>query len=410
MRYAEFIALMALVMSTVAMSTDAVLPALSLIGQELGAGENQRQLVIGALFLGLASSQVFFGPLSDRFGRKPVILFGFAVFAIGCLISIGASNFEAMLVGRFVQGLGAAGPRVISTAMIRDRFEGREMAKIMSTIMTLFILVPVFAPAIGQGILTFTHWRGIFWFFIAMGVGTSVWMAVRMAETLRPENRHPLTISRVGGAFREIFTHPVTMGYLLAMSCVFSAFVGYLSTAQQIFQELYGLGAKFPLAFGCMAGTLGLASFINSRLVVRLGMRVLIRRALATNVLLAGTFTLVAYTLGGVPPLWLVFAFMMPVFFCHGTVFGNIQAMAMQPMGHIAGSAAAVIGAVATTISTTVGSMIGQAFNGTVLPLALSFTVLPLLALLFSGWANRHLDANAAGGHKAEEANSDEEN
>lgn len=391
MRYAEFIALMALVMSTVAMSTDAMLPALSLIGEELGADDNQRQLVIGALFLGLASSQVFFGPLSDGLGRKPVILFGFAVFGIGCLISINAPNFEAMLIGRFVQGFGAAGPRVISAALIRDRFEGREMAKTMSTIMTLFILVPVFAPAIGQGILAFTHWRGIFWFFIVMAVGTSFWLALRMPETLRPENRRPLTIRRVGAAFREILTHRVTMGYLLAMSCVFSAFVGYLSTAQQVFQELYGLGAKFPLAFGCMAGTLGIAAFINSRLVVRLGMRLLIRRALASTVVLAGAFSIVSYVFDGVPPLWLVFTFMMPVFFCHGTVFGNINAMAMQPMGHIAGSAAAVIGALSTILSALTGSLIGQAYNDTVLPLALSFTVMPLLALVFSGWANRAL-------------------
>lgn len=391
MRYAEFIALMALTMSTVAMSTDAVLPALSMIGQELGADDNQRQLVIGALFLGLASSQVFFGPVSDRLGRKPVIIFGFAVFGLGCLISIYAASFEAMLVGRFVQGVGAAGPRVISAAMIRDRFEGREMAKTMSTIMTLFILVPVFAPAVGQGILVFTSWHGIFWLFIAMAVGTSVWMGTRMAETLPPEKRRALTIARIGGAFREIFTNRVTMGYLLAMACVFSAFVGYLTTAQQMFQEIYGLGELFPLAFACMAGTLGIAAFINSRLVVRLGMRLLIRRALMSTVVLAGAFCAVSFAYDGVPPLWLFFAFMMPVFFCHGTVFGNVNAMAMQPMGHIAGSAAAVIGAISTTLSALIGSMIGQSFNGTVLPLALSFTIMPLLALIFSTWANRGL-------------------
>lgn len=396
-RYAEFVVLMALTMSAVAMSTDAVLPALTMIGDELGAAEaSRRQFVIGALFLGLASSQVLFGPLSDTIGRKPVVLFGFGVFAIGCLIAIWARNFEWMLIGRFVQGVGAAAPRVISAAIIRDRFEGRQMAKTMSLIMSIFILVPVFAPAIGQAILLFAPWSGIFWMFLAMAGLTATWIAVRLPETLHPDHRRPLTAIHVALAFREIVTHRSTMGYMLAATCVFSAFVGYLTSAQPVLQELYGLGERFPIAFGCFASSIGVAALVNSRLVGRLGMRVLVRRALVGMVTLAGGFLAVSLAFDGVPPLWLAFVFLVPMFFCHGTLFGNLNALAMQPMGHIAGSAASVIGAISTVLSATLGSMVGMAYDATVLPLAAGFTVFPALALLLCAWAARGEHAPAS--------------
>ena len=389
MRTAEFVPLMALTMATVALSTDAVLPALPMMGTDLGADDNRRQLVIGALFLGMASSQMLFGPISDTLGRKPVILFGFALFCLGCLISLWAPDFDIMLLGRFVSGVGAAAPRVISTAIIRDRFEGRQMAKTVSMIMTIFILVPVFAPAIGQGILAFTDWRGIFWLFLIIAVLTTLWMGFRLEETLHPEHRHPLTVRRVGGAFAEIVSHRVTMGYLLAMSCVASAFVGYLSSAQQVFQDVYGMGDRFPIAFGGLACSIGLASFANSRLVVRFGMRLLVRWSLAAMSILATAFLVSAVAMGGVPPLWVVFALLVPMFFCHGAVFGNMNAVAMQPMGHIAGSAAAVIGAVSTVLSAVAGSLVGQAYDGTVIPLAGAFALLSIMALAITTWANR---------------------
>jgi MFS transporter, DHA1 family, multidrug resistance protein len=222
-----------------------------------------------------------------------------------------------------------------------------------------------------------------------MAATTALWMGTRLPETLAPENRHPLSLARVGRAFAEIATHRRTMAYLLATACVFSAFVGYLTSAQQILQELYGLGPLFPVAFGVLAGSIGLASFVNARLVMRLGMRRLVPAALAATSVLAGLLAAFALAFGGVPPLFLVFALLIPVFFGLGTTFGNLNALAMQPMGHIAGSAAAVIGAGTTTLSATLGSLIGQAYDGTILPLALAFALFPVLALLLCRWAER---------------------
>lgn len=390
MRYAEFIGLMALVMSTAAMATDAVLPALALIGDALGvAGDNRRQLVIGIFFLGMAAAQMAFGPLSDSLGRKPVLLAGVGVFAVGCLVSMWAPTFGVMLLGRFLQGIGAAAPRVISVAIIRDRFEGRQMAKTISLIMSLFILVPVFAPLVGQGILAVAEWPAIFGLFLAMAVGMALWSGLRLPETLAVGHRHPLSFRRVGRAFIEVVSHRTTMGYLLAMSCLFSAFLGYLTSAQQVFQEVYGLGRLFPLAFGGLAASIGLASLVNSRLVVRLGMLRLATLALAAMIGLTLAFAGAVVGFGGRPPLELVFLLLVPVFFCQGMLFGNLNALAMQPMGHIAGSAAAVIGTGSTALSATLGSLIGLAFDGTLRPLALAFAGFSVLALLFSRWAAR---------------------
>ncbi len=390
MRYAEFILLMALIMSTVALSTDGVLPALPMIGEEFGiVDENRRQLVVGALFLGLAIAQTVFGPLSDAWGRKPIVYFGFALFVVGCVAAVFAPTFEALLLGRFIQGVGVAAPRVVAVAVVRDRFEGRQMAKTTSLIMTIFILVPVFAPGIGQAVLVVTDWQGIFWFFAAMAVATSLWAWLRLPETLAPENRLPLNFRRVGMAFREVVSHRRVMGYLFAVACLFSAILGYVTSAQQIFQEVYGLGELFPVAFGALAGSIGLSSFANSRLVIRFGMLRLARIALLTMIALMAGFAVGTVAWQGIPPLWLLFVLLVPGFFCLGMLFGNLNALAMQPMGHIAGSAAAVIGTLTTGLSATVGSLIGQAFDGTVMPLALGFLVLSVLAFAFTQWASR---------------------
>ena len=390
MRYAEFIVLMALIMSLTALSTDAIMPALPMIGQELATADiNDRQFVIGSFMLGMALSQVLFGPLSDSLGRKPILILGIALFGAGCLVSIWAPNFETMIVGRVIQGIGAAAPRVLSVAIIRDRFEGRQMARTISMIMTVSILVPVFAPLIGQGVLAFSGWRGIFWLTVAMGAAMMAWSGLRLPETLADEYRRPLSFRRIGDAFVEVVSHRVVVAYMMAATCMFSAFVGYLTSAQQIFQETYGLGPLFPLAFGGLAGSLGLAAFVNSRIVVGLGMRRLVHIALGCLVVLATAFTVVAQAFGGVPPLWLVFLLLSPTFFAHGMLFGNLNALAMQPMGHIAGSAAAVIGTVTTALSATLGSLIGQAYDGTILPFALGFAVSSVLASAFCLWAER---------------------
>ncbi len=395
--YLEFVILMALITSTVAMSTDAVMPALPAIGDALDAGDdNRRQLVIGVLFFGLAISQVLFGPLSDSFGRRSVLFSGLALFAVGCLISIYAPTFEVMLLGRFIQGFGAGGPRVVSMAVIRDRFDGRQMAKTISLIMTIFILVPVFAPAIGQLILEVADWEAIFGLYLGMAGATVLWIAGRLPETLRPEHRHPLTFRRTYRAFREVLANRSTMGYLMAAAFVFSAFLGYLTSAQQILQELYGLGDRFPIAFGGLAGSLGFASFVNSRLVIRLGTRMLAHGTLKIMIALSIAFVGATWFFDGVPPLWLLFVILVPMFFCNGVLFGNLNAMAMQPMAHIAGATAAVVGAGTTVISTVFGSSVGQAFDGTLFPLAIAFTGFSILSLACCLWARRGVPENSS--------------
>ncbi len=275
-RYGEFVALVALMISLVALSIDAMLPALATIGAELGARQaNDAQLILSALFLGLAFAQVIYGPLSDSFGRKPTIYLGFGLFIGGCLLSALATSFAAMLIGRFLQGIGAAGPRIVTIAMVRDLYEGRAMARIMSSVMAVFILVPALAPGIGQLILMVASWRAIFGAFLAVASIAVVWFGIRQPETLSAAHRASFSLRRIAGAAREVCGHPVAFGYTLAAGLIFGALIGYLTSAAQIFQGQYGLGERFPIYFAALALAIGLASWCNSRLVMRYGMRLL---------------------------------------------------------------------------------------------------------------------------------------
>jgi len=383
----EFVLLLALSMSLVALSIDAVLPALSYIGEEMRVDENRRQLVIGALFVGFALAQCIFGPLSDSIGRRRSMLFAVGVFLIGCLVSIFAPNFEVMLIGRFIQGLGAGGPRTLGVAVIRDRFEGSLMAKTLSLVMTVFILVPVLGPTIGQVVLTFAAWRGIFWMYVVVALVAVTWMWLRLPETLPPSRRHPFHLGRIGRAVLEVVRTRVSLGYLLATGFIYSGFIGYLTSSQQVLQEAYGLGVYFPVVFGLLAASIGVSSFVNSQLVVRLGMHRLARGSLATFFSISVLFLIATAAFDGLPPLWVVFVAMVPMFFCVGLLFGNLNALAMQPMGHIAGTAAAVIGAGQTVISAGLGSLVGQSFDGTALPFAAGFCCFAGCSLLCAYWA-----------------------
>ncbi|MEM7168943.1 MAG: multidrug effflux MFS transporter [Pseudomonadota bacterium] len=387
-RLGEFVTLAALMTSLVALSIDAMLPALADIGADLEvAHDNDRQLVVAMLFLGLAIGQVIYGPLSDSFGRKRPIYAGFVIFIAGCLLSAFATDYTTMLVGRLLQGLGAAGPRIVVIAMVRDLYEGRAMARIMSIVMAVFILVPALAPAMGQGILVLSHWRVIFGLLFVLAVVALTWFALRQPETLQAERRRPFTWQTVYGAIHECCASRVAMGYTVAGGLVFGAFVGYLTSSQQIFQELYGLGHLFPLYFGVLALAIGAAGLFNAKLVMRYGMRPLSRVALIILTILTGAFA--AYVLLSAPtaPFWLFMGVMIVGFFCIGILFGNFNALAMAPLGHIAGVAAAVVGSGTTFISFAVGTAIGALYDGTVLPLVVGFAGLGLLALLAMAWA-----------------------
>ena len=377
----EFIILMAVMTSIIAFSIDAMLPALPEIAAELGAANvNDRQLVVVVLFVGLAFAQLAYGPLSDTLGRKPAAYIGFSIFIAGSLLCIFAWSFEIMLIGRLLQGVGAAGPRIVSLALVRDLYSGRAMAHVMSLVMGVFIIVPVIAPSVGQGLLLIGDWRLIFIALLVQGLIGLAWLAWRQPETLPAERRAAFSLKRIFSAFAEACTNPVTLGYTVAAGLVFGAFVGYLASTQQILGELYGLGAKFPLYFGANALAFGAASMINARLVMKLGMRRLAGTGLAATSALSLVFFVACLLLAGHPPLWVLMAYFMLTFFFTGVLFGNFNALAMEPMGHIAGTAAAVVGSLATIVSSVLGWALGQAYDGTVRPMIAGFAVLTIMA------------------------------
>jgi len=385
--FVEFVALMAMMTALTALSIDAMLPALSEIGLDLGVQRaNDNQLVISLLFLGMAVGQMFYGPLSDSIGRKPTIYIGFGLFAAGCLLAMLTTSFQMMLVGRTLQGLGTAAPRIVVVALVRDQYGGRAMARVMSFVMAVFILVPVVAPAFGQAVLLVAHWRAIFGIYLLLVLVISIWFAWRQPETLPPDRRIPFSLVRIGRAIREVVTHRTAFGYTLTIGLVSGAFIGYLNSAQQVFQEQYGLGKFFPLYFAMLALAIGSASVVNARLVLRYGMRALSSRALLSIVTLSVIGLGVAVITAGQPPLWLLTLYFLLTFFGVGILFGNLNALAMEPLGHIAGVGAAVVGSLSTLISLLLGTFIGQSYNGTVLPLVGGFAIFSLTAIGVMRW------------------------
>lgn len=386
--FAEFVVLIALMTSIIALSIDAMLPALPAIGQDLGVkGANSKQLIVSLLFLGLALGQIVYGPLSDSVGRKPPIYAGFILFILGSLLSLFATNFQLMLVGRFLQGLGVAGPRAVSLALVRDRYEGAAMARVMSYVMTVFILVPMLAPAYGQAILLWANWRWIFASFIILAVLTMLWFFFRQAETLPKEKRKVFSFKGMLLATAEILRTRTSLAYILAAGLVSGAFLGYLNSAQQIFQEQYQLATLFPLYFAIVALALGGASFVNAQLVMRFGMKLMATRALYFMAGLSLTAFTLALLFTGHPPLALFMAYLLTTFFCVGILFGNLNALAMQPLGHIAGLGAAIVGSLSTLISVPLGMLIGLSYNGTIIPLLAGLAILASMAVIIVRWA-----------------------
>jgi DHA1 family bicyclomycin/chloramphenicol resistance-like MFS transporter len=384
----EFIALMAMLTALVALSIDMILPALPAIGHTLGVERaNENQLILSLLFLGFGIGQLFYGPVSDAVGRKPAAYLGLTLYTLGCLMALSSWTLTVMLAGRFLQGVGVAGPRTITLALVRDRFEGHAMARVMSLVMAVFILVPVVAPAIGQAILGVSSWRAIFVVYLTMAVLASLWFGMRQEETLPPHRRIPFSVARMAAATLEVLTNRLAVGYTLASGCVFGAFLGYLTSAQQILQQQYGLGTRFPAYFAVLAVAIGGASFANARLVVRHGMRALSSWSLRGICIVSIVFTGIAAAGAGHPPLWMLMTYLMVTFFGIGLLFGNLNALAMQPLGHIAGTGSAVVGGVSMLISLALGTAIGQSYNGTVIPLVSGFALLSALSITASWWA-----------------------
>lgn len=387
--FAEFIILISMMMSLTALSIDAMLPALSQISSDLEIqNANDRQLIVSVLFLGLAVGQLFLGPLSDKTGRKPAIYAGLICFMAGSLLSAFAFTFPMMLVGRFLQGTGVSAPRAVTLALVRDQYQGRAMARVMSFVMTVFILVPMIAPTVGQAILLFTGWRSIFGSFVLLAMIVLIWFAIRQPETLHPENRAPFSLKRiVTTAIIIIKTRPA-LGFTITAGLIGGAHLGYLNSAQQIFQEQYALGDLFPIYFAAIAFAIGLASFLNAHLVMRFGMRLLVRSSLFAITVLSAVAVVVALFTAGQPSLYLLTAYFMLVFFGIGILFGNLNALAMEPLGNMAGIGAAVVGSLSTLFSVIVGTLIGQSYNNTVLPLVVGVGLMAGLSIVIVYWAD----------------------
>jgi len=380
---AEFVALLALLISLLALAIDAILPAFAPMGEELAVqSPNDVQWFILALFIGLGLGQLVYGPVSDSFGRKPAIYAGLALFILGTVLCIVSWNFASMLTGRLLQGFGVAGPRIVSTALIRDKYEGRMMARIVSLTMTVFILVPAIAPALGQAILYVAHWRWIFGLLLGLGLIALVWFAFRQEETLGPESRKPFAMAPLAAATREALNNRFASGYAVAAGMIYAPFLAYLATAQQVLQEQYQTGELFPFYFGLIALSVGASSFSNAKLVLKFGMRRLSTFALASLCILAIAFLPVAWAYAGEPPLWMFLAWVITSFFSIGMLFANFNAMAMEHVGHIAGVAAAVIGTISTVLAVICGGFIAQLYDGTVLPVVAGFALMGTISLL----------------------------
>ncbi|MDX3924842.1 MAG: multidrug effflux MFS transporter [Shinella sp.] len=380
----EFIALAAFLMALNALAIDVMLPALGQIGDGLGIdNENHRQYVVSSYLFGFGIAQLFYGPISDRFGRRRPLLIGLGIYiasALGCAL---VPSFAGLLALRFIQGLGAAATRVITISVVRDIYGGRQMAEVMSLIMMVFMIVPVIAPGAGEVVMMFSNWHMIFVFIAAIAIGVATWMYFRLPETLHPEDVRSFTAKSILAAFRIVLTNRVALCYSIATTFIFGALFGFINSAQQIYVGIYGLGVYFPLAFAAVAIFMAVASFLNSRFVGRLGMRKLSHGSLIGFI--------------GINFLWLViqifgpqpmpFALFLVLFglamFQFGWIGSNFNSLAMEPLGHVAGTASSVLGFMSTVGGALIGAVIGQSFNGTALPMIAGYFIVSVIGLVF---------------------------
>lgn len=384
----EFIVLMAAMMSIVALSIDALLPALGFVSEDLKVQHvNHAQYLIGFIFIGMAMGQLVAGPFSDALGRKKVLYAGIGLFLIGSVISYFADNLTTMLIGRFIQGVGVSGPYISSVSIVRDKYAGRTMAKVMSIIMMIFIMVPAIAPSVGEGIMLLASWRDIFILYIVYALAVAAWIFFRLEETLPPERRIPVSGKNLLHGFKEVVGNKVTLSYTICMGIIFGSFMGYLNSSQQIFQVQFGAGKMFAVYFGLLALVLGVASLTNSRFVEKLGMAYICKRAVMSITLASAVF-LALHAFVDIE-LWMFLAYAVVMFFSFGLVFGNFNALAMEPMGHIAGIASAIIGATSSVISMTLGSVIGQMYNNTLVPIVIGFFILGTICLFIMRFAEK---------------------
>jgi DHA1 family bicyclomycin/chloramphenicol resistance-like MFS transporter len=385
MRFREFVVLMAALMAVNALAIDMMLPALPYIGAELGiADENRRQWVLAAYLLGFGGAQLFLGTLSDRYGRKAILFMSLALYVVCSFTAAFAPSFEILIAARVVQGLGAAASRVITVSIIRDCYSGRQMARVMSLAFIVFLMMPAVAPGIGQLVMLIGPWR---WIFAGLGIFATVlmlWVFLRLPETLAPERRLPIELDRIAAALRTVLVTRAAIGYTMAMTFVIGGLFGFINSVQQIFSDVFGWPNLFTAVFAFMALSMASASFINSQIVMRYGMRRISHIALIGYV--AVSLLNLAIALSGLHNVWTFAILMCATMFCFGMTTPNFGAMAMEPVGHIAGTASSLQGFISIVGGALAGAFIGQHFNGTTVPLLLGFSALGLAAILVVLW------------------------
>lgn len=381
MGFREFVGLVAALMAMNALGIDSMLPALPAIGAALDiAEENQRQWIIAAYVFGFGSMQLVYGPLADRYGRKPVLLLSMSLFVMTSLVAAFAWDFESIIAARVLQGMSAAASRVLAISIVRDRYSGRQMARVMSLSFIVFLAVPILAPSIGQFILLFAPWPAIFLALAGFAALLAIWAGLRLPETLHPEDRRPLSVAKIASAFRLVICNRYSLGYTLASTALFGALMGFIMSVQQIFADIFDLPRLFPVIFAGIAASMGIASYINSRIVERLGTRLLSHGAVTGFILFSAVH--VGFVLAGHETVLSFALLQAATMACFGLAGSNFGSMAMEPVGHIAGTASSIQGFVSTLGGAALGIAIGQHYDGTTLPLTLGYLGLGLVSLL----------------------------
>lgn len=384
----QFIALVAALMATNALAIDSMLPALPVIASTLGfASANQQQWIVTAYLLGFGATQIVYGPLSDRFGRKPVLLTGLMVYALCSVLAATADSFETLMAARALQGVGSAATRVLAVSIVRDCYRGAQMARVMSFAFIVFLAVPIVAPSIGQLLMLAAPWRAIFLALALFGLTIAVWVAARLPETLQPRDRMPIAAGRLATAFGIALTNRVALGYTVAMTMLMGGLFGFINSAQQIFAGTFGAARYFTVIFAGVAFFMACSSLLNASVVERLGPR---RVSHAALLFYLGCSTLhLVVALAGAETLLSFAVFQAGLMFAFGLVMANFGALAMGPLGHLAGTASSVQGCMTTLGGALIGFGIGQRFDGTTVPLAVGFTVTSLVAL-GAVWVGEH--------------------
>ena len=382
----EMVVMVAGLMAVNALAIDIMLPALNQIAHAVGltaAGvesDNRQQLIIFAYVLGFGAPQILWGPVTDRFGRRGPLFVSLIGYVITATLCIAVRDFHALLIARFVQGVFSAGVRLVATSVVRDLFAGRQMARFMSLVMTIFMIIPIIAPAVGQTILLVAPWEWIFGVLVMFGLTMLVWTWLRLPETLAPENRSPLNLGTALGAYAEVIRTPITFGYMCASGIVFGALFSFIATSEQVFREVFHRGEDFVLWFSGIAGMLALANFTNSRLVEAVGMRRISHVALILFTTLSALSAILTTLFG--ENLFRFYPMFILTFACFGLMGSNFSALAMEPLGKIAGTAAAAYGFATTTVASLIGMLIGSQYNGTTVPLMMGFVGLGLSSLV----------------------------